>query len=86
MFARVTIAVNKPRKALLVPETALIGSGEGEGKVFTVQGGAVSSRRVKAGKKLGDEREILSGLAPGEVVVLRPDGSLKDGVYVSLAD
>jgi multidrug efflux pump subunit AcrA (membrane-fusion protein) len=82
MFARVSIALGAPRKVLVLPETALAYAEGDEAAVFVVSGGQVSRRGVKLGPSHGGEREILSGLAPGEAVAERPDSSLEDGEYV----
>jgi multidrug efflux pump subunit AcrA (membrane-fusion protein) len=82
MFARVTIHAGPPQKSVVVPETALAQAGDGEGSVFTLRGNQLSLRRLALGRKLGEEREVLSGLDAGEAVVLRPDPLLKDGEYV----
>ncbi|MDR1787645.1 MAG: efflux RND transporter periplasmic adaptor subunit [Treponema sp.] len=84
MFARASVEIAPPRQALLVPETALIEVSDGAAKLFTVNGSTATSRRVGLGTRRGDQREIVSGLSAGEVVVLRPDASMKDGVYVSM--
>ncbi|MDR0388708.1 MAG: efflux RND transporter periplasmic adaptor subunit [Spirochaetaceae bacterium] len=82
MFARVSISLGAPRKIMVLPETALAHSDGDEAGVFVVSGSQVFRRTVKIGLSLGEEREILSGIAPGEAVVERPDSSLEDGEYV----
>jgi multidrug efflux pump subunit AcrA (membrane-fusion protein) len=86
MFARVTIPLEKKQKITVIPEAALKDKRENRGTVFTINGSTLSERSVGLGRILGEEREIISGLAPGEVVVLRPDAALQDGIYVSVAD
>jgi RND family efflux transporter MFP subunit len=87
MFARIYIPMEEPRKMTVIPEAALAAKKESSGKVFTVQrGNAVSEKNVTLGVLLGNEREIVSGLAPGEVVVLGPDRSLREGAYVSMLE
>jgi multidrug efflux pump subunit AcrA (membrane-fusion protein) len=86
MFARVKISLEEKQKITLIPEAALKDKKENRGTVFTVKGNTLSERSVVLGRMLGDEREIISGLVPGEVVVLRPVAALQDGVYVSVAD
>jgi len=86
MFARVTIPLDYSRKINVIPETALAAKRENSGKVFTVHNSVLSERNVVLGTLLGDEREIISGLSPGEVVVLGPGPLLREGVYVSAAD
>jgi hypothetical protein len=57
-----------------------------QGKVFVIAGGALSERTVGLGLSLGKDREIISGISAGEVVVLKPEGDLREGTYVSAAD
>ncbi|MDR1177421.1 MAG: efflux RND transporter periplasmic adaptor subunit [Spirochaetaceae bacterium] len=82
MFARVSIDIGPSRKVMVLPETALVYSEDDEGMVFVVRGSQISRRTVTLGLSFGGEREILSGLAPGDAVVERPDSSLEDGEYV----
>jgi RND family efflux transporter MFP subunit len=86
MFARVTIPLESPRKITVVPETALAGKKENTGKVFVIKNNMLSERNVILGPRLGEEREIVSGLAAGEVVALGPNPAFKEGVYVSAAE
>jgi multidrug efflux pump subunit AcrA (membrane-fusion protein) len=57
-----------------------------EGTVFVISGDTLHERNISFGPSLGEDREIEAGLLPGDLVVARPDGSLRDGVYVSAAD
>ena len=86
MFARVTIPLENSRRITVIPETAIAAKKENSGKVFTVRNNVLSERNVILGTLAGDEREIISGLTGGEVVVLGPSAVLKEGVYVSAAD
>jgi RND family efflux transporter MFP subunit len=86
MFARISVALENPRKIMIVPESALALKKENQGRIFTINGNVISERMVKLGKIFGDEREIISGLEAGEVVVVRPDAALQDGTYVSVAN
>jgi RND family efflux transporter MFP subunit len=86
MFARVSIILGPPRKVVTVPESALFNKRNNEGSVFVVSGNTLSERTVSIGISLGEDRETLSGVSIGEVVVLRPDANLKEGEYVSVVD
>jgi multidrug efflux pump subunit AcrA (membrane-fusion protein) len=86
MFARVVIPLEEKQKIVVIPEAALRDKRENQGTVFTINGSTLSERGVGLGRILGEEREIISGLTPGEVVVLRPDAALQDGIYVSVAE
>ena len=86
MFARISIPLAQPRKITVIPEAALAVKKENTGKVFTIRNNLLSERNLTLGALIGDEREIVSGLVPGEVVVLGPSPDLKEGVYVSVAE
>jgi len=86
MFARVSIPLDSPRRITVIPEAALAAKRENSGRVFTVRGNVLSERNVVLGSLLGDEREIVSGLVPGEVVAVGSKAVLREGVYVSAAE
>ncbi|MDR3166549.1 MAG: efflux RND transporter periplasmic adaptor subunit, partial [Treponema sp.] len=86
MFARVSVSSGPPRTAVVIPESALINRKNNEGTVFVIRNNTLTERKVQTGEALGEDREICSGLEPGEVVVEKPDTGLREGVYVSLAD
>jgi len=86
MFARVSIPLEDPRRITVIPEAALMAKRGNTGKVFTVRGNVLSERDVILGSLNGDEREIVSGLVPGEVVAFGPMTALKEGLYVSAAE
>ncbi|MDR0447145.1 MAG: efflux RND transporter periplasmic adaptor subunit [Treponema sp.] len=87
MFARVTVQIGSERSVLTVPESAVVNrkndqSGNNQGIVFVVTQGKVFERTVQFGLLSGDDREICSGLKTGEMVVLKPETSLKEGSHV----
>jgi RND family efflux transporter MFP subunit len=87
MFARVTVTLGPARKVVFVPETSIINrSNADSGNVFVVNGANLSERKVIFGSSYGEDREIISGLNAGEIVVARPGSDLKEGTNVTLAD
>ena len=73
---------SEPRRGVRVPAGAVV-QRDGADAVFVVGAvGAVELRRIEAGGKVGENREIESGLAPGETVVLDPPEALADGATV----
>jgi multidrug efflux pump subunit AcrA (membrane-fusion protein) len=86
MFARVAITLGPPRKVLVVPDAAIVNKKDNQGVVFVINGNTVHEREIRFGASLGEDREIETGLVPGDLVVARPDGGLRDGVYVSVAE
>ena len=83
MFARVSIPLENPRMVTVIPDAALAVKKDTSGKVFTVRNNILSERNVVIDSLLGDEREILSGLVPGEVVALGNTAIFREGVHVS---
>ncbi|MGH8032160.1 MAG: efflux RND transporter periplasmic adaptor subunit [Luteimonas sp.] len=73
-------AAEKPRGAR-VPATAIV-QRDGQDVAFVLAGddsGTVERRPVKPGRTIGDDREVVSGVSPGETVVLDPPEPLHDG-------
>ncbi len=72
----------KPRLAVNAAALELTG---GKNVVYRIDGERVRKTSVTAGGKLGDMQEILSGLKPGDRVVLKPAG-LSDGAKIKIAE
>jgi len=81
MFLRAKLFAGK-RKVLAIP----VGCITSLNKVFVYSGGVVFERRLKLGEIQGNYIEVLSGLKPGEKVVLQPTTWLKNGMHVEVAD
>jgi RND family efflux transporter MFP subunit len=77
-------ASQAPARGVLVPADAVRADG-GRGTVFVYANGRVQRRAVGLGKTIGTERQVLTGLAEGDQVVLSPPASLGDGDAVRLA-
>jgi RND family efflux transporter MFP subunit len=71
------------RTGVLVPAEAVRSDGS-EGVVFVYADGKVERRRVTPGPTFGADRQVLSGLRPGDRVVVSPPDSLQDGAAVRL--
>lgn len=80
-FARGEIVVQPDRRLVTVPAEALV-TFAGIEKVLVVEGGRAVEKRVTTGRRSGDRLEILSGLAAGEQVILRP-GAIASGQPVT---
>jgi len=52
--------------------------------VFVVAGQKAQMRLVKSGKRIGNEIELVSGVIPGEPVVIEGAAALLDGQPVQL--
>jgi RND family efflux transporter MFP subunit len=71
--------------AVLVPAEAVRTAGE-TSEVFVYAGGKVARRTVTVGQAVGGEREVRSGVQPGERVVVSPPDGLEDGDAVKPED
>jgi len=81
LFARVRVPVGRAGM-IVIPDSALVSQGQLRG-VFIVDAQHVARfRLVRTGKRFSDRIEILSGLKPGEQIVVRPDYSIKNGVRI----
>ena len=65
-------------RALEAPESAVTRRGQME-IAFVVKDGTARMRLVRTGAHEGGRVEILSGLEPGELLVVAPDAGLRDG-------
>lgn len=90
MGARVSfLEATKPaqpevKPGVLAPAAAII-QRDGKDVAFVVEGEQVKARMLKLGRSLGDDREVLQGLAGGDKVVIDPSDTLADGARVRLA-
>ncbi len=81
-FLGTETAAAKSEPPLTIPNAAVRTDG-GSRVVFVVSGGdRVERRALRVGAAREDRVEVLSGLAPGERVVLDPPAALKDGARI----
>jgi len=78
----IEVPVSAPREVLTIPKDALVQSGGGW-TVFTVEDGKASPRTVTIGVQQASRVEVLSGLLPGDVVVVRGNERLRPGQPVT---
>jgi len=85
MFARVTVNLGLPTAAVFIPESAIFNQKNNEVSVFVINGSSLSERKVLLGVSYGEEREV-TGVNSGELVVLRPDSDLREGMNVKTSE
>jgi RND family efflux transporter MFP subunit len=73
------------RRAIVVPNRAVIERGQLRGLYVTDSSGEVRWRVVTLGQKMADQVEVLSGLGEGERLVLNPGSQELDGKKVGAA-
>jgi membrane fusion protein (multidrug efflux system) len=84
-FAQVSIVTERRENRTLVPRVAVV-TDKGEDVVFVAREGIAERRVVELG--LSDDRhsEVLSGVEPGEQVVVRGQRSLQQGAPIRVLD
>jgi RND family efflux transporter MFP subunit len=87
MFAKVTLPVETHEDAVLVRRSAVIEDRASGGKhVFVINNGISIKREVETGLVKSDLIEVLSGVRPGEKVVVSGQHYLEDGERVKVID
>jgi len=85
MYGEVRLPVATPRAPLLVPTSAPQFGADGT-TVWIVEGDRARARKVETGRDFGMEIEVLSGLAPDDLVIRNPGDRLADGLAVRVAE
>lgn len=89
LYARMSVqgakAAGTPGGKLLVPRSALYERGQLTGVFVVNQQGEAALRWLRLGKTYGEQVEVLSGLMPGEQLILSQQLPLSDGQPVKVA-
>ena len=81
MFARVRLITKESADAMVLPEQALVPQGS-EQYVFKVQDGKAARVKIETGQRRDSKVEVLSGLAPGDLVVTAGQLKIREGSTV----
>ena len=85
MYVRAVIAEGVDENALLVPQRALRRDPKGQASVLLVDGGGkVDVRLVDVGRTVGDSWQVLSGLKPGDRVIVGGGQNVRPGMSVKI--
>ena len=85
MYVRAVIAEGVDENALLVPQRALRRDPKGQASVLLVDGGGkVDVRLVDVGCTVGDSWQVLSGLKPGDRVIVEGGQNVRPGMSVKI--
>jgi multidrug efflux pump subunit AcrA (membrane-fusion protein) len=71
-------------ESIVIPRTALIGSIKNP-QVYVVENNVARLKDIVAGISIGEKLEVVSGLTPGELVVINGQINLKDSVSVIIS-
>ncbi len=72
------VPVSAPRETVTVPKDALV-QARGGWRVFVVDEGKAEPKDVILGEPVGARMEVISGLLPGDIVVVRGNERLRPG-------
>jgi RND family efflux transporter MFP subunit len=78
----VLLPLGEPRTVVSVHKDAVIARGDGY-IVYVVENGKAEVSQVKLGEAVGTRFEVISGLAPGDLVVTRGNERLRPGEEVT---
>ena len=85
LYVRAVIAEGVDENALLVPQRALRRDPKGQASVLLVDGGGkVDVRLVDVGRTVGDSWQVLSGLKPGDRVIVEGGQNVRPGMSVKI--
>jgi len=84
LFAQATIVVNANDPALCIPESAIT-TFVGLEKSFVIKDGKAVEKSIRTGRRQGGMVEVLSGIAPGDVVILDA-GRIRSGQPVMIEE
>lgn len=85
MFARLDLVLQRRENVAVVPDSALLRAGE-ESFAFVVNGSTAHRRVLKLGLAEGPRHEVLEGVKPGDLIVVRGQHMLKDGDTVKVVE
>jgi membrane fusion protein (multidrug efflux system) len=85
MFAQVQVIAAQKPDAILVPREAVIQQGT-QPVVFVNNNGKAAQRPIQIGMSDNTSIEVVSGLAPGEQVVVVGQNGLRDGAAIQVAN
>jgi membrane fusion protein (multidrug efflux system) len=84
MFARLKVLLKTVKEAVTVPAEALVTMPKGQ-VAFVLEDGKAVRRPVETGIEDGNRIQIITGIRPGEKVIVAGNEKLKDGTAVRLA-
>jgi membrane fusion protein (multidrug efflux system) len=86
MFARARLPLQTFQDAVVVPAEAVIVTPKGGRVAYVIEEGKAVQRKVNTGIEEGGKVQIVSGLKPGEILVVAGNEKLKDGVAVRVPE
>ncbi len=85
MFARLSLNLRSEKDVVVVPVEAVQATPEGTRIAYVVKDRKASKRVIKVGIEGKDTVQILSGVNPGEQIVVAGNEKLKDGIEIRVS-
>jgi RND family efflux transporter MFP subunit len=82
MYGYATIELSKSLKGLSVPSSSLVATADSKTWLFVVRDGRLHRIPVQVAINTGARTEVLSGLRPDDLVVVKPTEELSEGEAV----
>ena len=86
MFARARLPLQTVKDAVVVSADAVIVTPKGGRVAYVIEDGKAIQRKIVLGIEEGGKVQIVSGLKPGETLVIAGNEKLKDGVAVRVPE
>jgi len=86
LFARADLGISTRDNVVMIPEDAVLQRAEGAIAYRLVAQNRVERRKLTLGIFQGGKVEVIEGLAAGDLVVIRGQDQLTDGITVSIRD
>lgn len=83
MFARVNLITSEIPAVIAVPENILTTVSDSKSKLFVMKDGKAEQRNITTGLNVGGKVQVVSGLQPGEKIIVSGYEKLKNGLSVT---
>ena len=85
MYARIKLITDTKKNTIVIPHNVII-TRNGEDIVYIIDSATntVKISPVKKGIRVDDKQEVLMGIAPGDLVVVKGQALLSDGAKVNI--
>lgn len=84
MFGRVNLDLGHAQRAVVPDKAVEKQRGSGDNYVYIVRNGQIVYSKVQLGRRMGDKYEVISGVNPGETVVISEKSKLTNGTVVEI--
>jgi RND family efflux transporter MFP subunit len=85
MYAQVDLSVPRKDPPLAIPGDTLVVRSDGPQVALVSADGTVHYQKVQLGRDFGDKLEVLGGLKEGDLLVVNPSDSIREGARVKPA-